>query len=298
MGYLSIPNLYRPEAQAILEFKRLFATEKIHGTSASVIWKDGKLSFFSGGESHGRFVTLFDAAKLEALFTEKFGPDTPVTIYGEAYGGKQQGMSGTYGKELRFVAFDVKIGDSWLAVPKACALVESMGLEFVSWKEIPSDLTSIDLERDRFSEQARRNGVEGDHIREGVVLRPPFEVTLNNGERLIAKHKRAEFSERTSKHPGLLDPAKIAVLEEAEAISAEWVTPMRLEHVLDHLKAALGRDVMIQDMPKVIAAMTEDVLREAAGEIVESKDAKKAIGHKTVKLFKARLDNQLRAMIQ
>ena len=39
MGYLHVPNLYRPEAQAILEFKRLYALEKIHGTSAHIQWK-------------------------------------------------------------------------------------------------------------------------------------------------------------------------------------------------------------------------------------------------------------------
>ena len=290
MGYLHIENLYRESAQAILEFKRLFACEKIHGTSANISWKDSKLSFFSGGEKHDRFVALFDVIKLDALFTEKFGvSEHPVTIYGEAYGGKQQGMSATYGPDLRFVAFDVKIGDSWLAVPNACALVESMGLEFVSWAEIPGTLESIDAERDRPSTQAERNGLGMDKIREGVVLRPPFEVTLNNGSRLIAKHKRAEFSERTSGYPGLLDETKKAALEGAEAIAEEWVTPMRLEHVIDKLKGSYGRDLMIQDMPELIRNMIEDVTKEASGEIVDSKEARKAISHKTVKMFKDRL---------
>jgi hypothetical protein len=35
--------------------------------------------------------------------------------------------------------------------------------------------------------------------------------------------------------------------------------------------------------------MTEDVLREAAGEIVDSKDARRAIGQRAAKLFKSRL---------
>ena len=297
MGYLHIENLYRPEAQRILEFKRLFALEKIHGTSAGIHWKVkdclGQVAFFSGGEKHDRFVALFDAETLCKGFREKVG-DVEASIYGEAYGGRQQGMSATYGPNLKFVAFDVKIGDSWLAVPQACAFVESLGLEFVSYAEIPATLEAIDAERDRPSTQATRNGVEGEHIREGVVLRPPFEVTLNNGARLIAKHKRAEFSER--KTIPNIDPAKAEILEKAEHIAEEWVTAMRMEHVLDHLQAELGREVMIQDMPKVIGAMTEDVLREASGEIVDSKEARKAIGHKTVKMFKARLEAGLRGI--
>lgn len=290
MGYLHIPNLYRLEAQGILEFKRVFALEKVHGTSAHISWKDGILSFFSGGASHANFVALFDIEKLTAYFTEKFGsdPDNPVVVYGEAYGGKEQGMSVTYGPNLKFVAFDVKIGGSWLSVPQACVFVESMGLEFVPWAEIGGTLAAIDYERDLPSYQAIRNGISGEKIREGVVLRPPFEVTLNNGARLIAKHKRAEFSER--KTIPNVDPTKVEALSAAEAIADEWVTAMRLEHVLDHLKAALGRDVMIQDMAKVIEAMVEDVLREAVGEIVDSKDARRAIGHATVKMFKGKLN--------
>lgn len=295
MGYLHISNLYRPEVQQILEFKRLFALEKIHGTSAGTHWKKGQLSFHSGGESHDRFVTLFDAEHLTRQFTEKFGDQIDVSVFGEAYGGKQQGMSATYGKDLRFVAFDVQIDGKWLDVPRATAFVESVGLEFVSWAEIPGTVEAADAERDKPSTQATRNGVEGEHIREGVVLRPPFEVTLNNGARLIAKHKRAEFSER--KTIPNIDPAKAEILSAAGAIADEWVTPMRLDHVLDHLKADLGRDILISDMPKIIAAMTEDVFREAAGEIVESKDAKRAIGQKTVRLFKAHLEAGLRGPV-
>ena len=52
MGYLHISNLYRPEAQILLNFKRLYALEKVHGTSAHVAWRDGKVHYHAGGESH------------------------------------------------------------------------------------------------------------------------------------------------------------------------------------------------------------------------------------------------------
>ena len=44
---------------------------------------------------------------------------------------------------------------------------------------------------------------------------------------------------------------------------------------------------------KVIAAMVEDVTREAAGEIVDSKEARKAIGARAAKLFKQRFTKAL-----
>ena len=292
MGYLSIPNLYRPEAQAILEFKRLYALEKLHGTSAHISWLAGQLRFFSGGESHARFVGLFDQAALTSKLLAIFGVSSDVvTVFGEAYGGKQQGMSGTYGPELRFTAFDIKTGEKWLAVPQACVLVESLGLEFVPWTEISATLDAIDAERDRASVQAQRNGILEPKAREGIVLRPPFEVTLNNGSRLIAKHKAAEFSEHAS--PREIDPVQQAVLSAAEAIADEWVVPMRLEHVIDKLKGELGRDLLIQDTQRIITAMVEDVYREAAGFIVESKDARKAIGQKAARLFKAWLNSKI-----
>lgn len=292
MGYLHVPNLYRPEAQQILEFKRLFACEKLHGTSTSLTWKNGKLTFFSGGENHARFMALFDVEKLTAHFVEKVGFEE-ATVYGEAYGGKQQGMSATYGKDLRFTAFDVQIGGRWLAVLQAHAFVHSLDLEFVDYAEIPATLEAIDAERDKPSTQAARNGVGVDKIREGVVLRPPFEVTLNNGARLIAKHKRAEFAERATTP---IDPAKAGALAAVQAIVEEWVTPMRLEHVIDHIKGSWGdgREPSIEDTSSVIKDMVEDVLREGAGEVADSKDIRKAIGSRAVKLFKARLEASIR----
>jgi len=48
--------------------------------------------------------------------------------------------------------------------------------------------------------------------------------------------------------------------------------------------------------PLVIKAVVEDVLREAEGEIVVSKEARKAIGRHAVVLFKKRIMNKLEAL--
>ena len=128
----------------------------------------------------------------------------------------------------------------------------------------------------------------GEHLREGVVLRPPVEVVMNNGERVIAKHKRAEFSERASIPE--VDPSKREMLERADAIADEWVTAMRLTHVLDGIRASrTGFTGLwdVSDTGDVIKAMVEDVMREATDEIRDSKAARRAIGHKAVTLFKS-----------
>lgn len=98
---------------------------------------------------------------------------------------------------------------------------------------------------------------------------------------------RVGFSERKSKSD-TTPPEKLLVLAEAKAIADEWVTPMRLKHVTDTLRAQLQRDLSNQDIPAIVSAMVEDVFREGAGEIVESKEARRAIGTKAVQMLKSR----------
>jgi hypothetical protein len=286
MGYASIENLYRPSAQRILMFRECYALEKLHGTSAHLSWDSGTLSYSSGGEKHDRFIALFDDVALRAAFAA-LGHER-VVVFGEAYGGSQQGQRWRYGDALKFVAFEVRIDDNWLSVPQAHDVAAKLGLEFVHYRRVSTDLASLDAERDAPSEQAKRNGVEGDKPREGVVLRPLEEVVTNNGTRIIAKHKRDEERE-TATPRKVVDPSQMLVLRQAQEIADEWCTPTRLEHVLDKM----GPDIGMEKTREVIAAMTEDILREGAGEFVDSRDARNAIGKKTAQLFKARLAAKL-----
>ena len=281
MGYLHIDNLYKD--QTILLFKRCYALEKIHGTSAHVSWSEGKVGFFSGGEAYEKFKALFDEPALAAAFTERIG-EVSAVFYGEAYGGKQQGMSHTYGKETKFIVFDVAINDKWLDVPEAEALAKACGFEFVHYIEVSTDIDVLDSCRDQPSVQAIRNGIiDEPKMREGVVLRPLHEFVGNNGRRVIAKHKRPEFSERVTQPA--VDVEKQKILDDAQAVATEWVTPMRLIHVLDKL----GNPTDLSATGKVISAMVEDVMREASGEIADTKDIRKAIGVAAAKRFKARV---------
>jgi len=284
MAYRHIDNLYK--AQEVLLFKECYAMEKIHGSSSHVAWKNNELTFFAGGEKHDNFIKYFNIEKLKEKFIALGQPE--IIIYGEAYGGKCQGMSATYGKELKFIAFEVKIGESWLAVPKAEEVVKSLDLEFVHYRKISTDITALDTERDTPSEQAFRNGCADRNDpttfkkREGIVLRPLIELRMNNGERIMSKHKRDDFAER--KHvPKVGDDLK--VLEDAQKIADEYVTYMRLQHVLDKL----GNPNDITKTGDVVKAMLEDVCREAAGEIIDDHNTRKAITRAAAKLYKEKV---------
>jgi len=192
-----------------------------------------------------------------------------------------------YGKELKFIAFEVKVEHNWLSVPQANEIVSSLGLDFVSYKRIPTTLEAIDKERDMDSVQAIKNGMGAGHKREGVVLRPLIELKKNNGERLVAKHKTEEFRETKSKRE-ITDPAKLKVIEEANAIAEEWVTPMRLNNVLDKIhKPAMEK------MREIIKAMIEDIQREGDKEIVWSQAVGKSVGKKTALMIKEYFKDRL-----
>jgi len=284
MSYIHINNLYK-DTRILQLFRRCFALEKIHGASAHITHKDGHLTFFAGGASYEQFVKLFD----EEILKEKLS-GLNVTIYGEAYGGKLQGMSKTYGPELRFIAFDVFINENWLSVPKACKFVTDLGLEFVDFCEIECTIEEVDKQRDRPSVQAIRNGMGEDKEREGIVLRPLEEFTCNNGARLIVKHKNESFSE--TKTPRKVSPEKLQILTDANAVAEEWVTETRLQHILDKIEKPSCEEIGL-----IIKNMLEDIQREGEGEIVWSKEVEKAIGRATAflakKHFAATLEDEM-----
>ena len=211
-------------------FKKLFALEKLHGTSARVSWIDGQLRLSPGGGKIANFEKLFDQDDLRERFV-KLGHES-VVVYGELYGGSIMRMSNTYGKEQRFTAFEIKIGEAWLSVPNAFDVSNKLGLEFVHFVEIPGELEAIDAEKDADSVQAMRNGMGTGHQREGIVLRPPIECRNNRGARIVAKHKTDKFCETMTPRK-VRDPLKVLAGEKA---ALEWVTDMRLAHVLDKIQ--------------------------------------------------------------
>lgn len=288
MAYLHIDNLYKN--QHILMQKECYAMEKLHGTSAYVSCKtDKNIGLFAGGSDYKAFCELFDIEDLKARFKAMaLPPNKSARVYGEAYGGKLQGMRETYGDDLKFGAFEVKIGDLWLNVPNAEDVCNKLGLEFVHYNRIPCTLEAIDAERDADSVQAIRNGM-GSHMREGIVLRPLEEMTLNNGERVIAKHKRDEFREVSTPRK-VITPEKMEMIENAKAIANEWVTRERLMHILGRGEL----EAKLENTGKVISLMIEDVMREAKGEIKESPDANKQIGRLTALMFKDYLKESLK----
>jgi hypothetical protein len=288
MGYMHIDNLYKN--QTILMFKECYAMEKIHGTSAHIgIRKDNdvvQVKIFSGGENYANFTKLFDCEFLKQKFAELNLNN--IIIFGEAYGGKQQGMKDTYGDKLKFVAFEVMIGEKWLGVTQAEVFCKEFNIEFVHYDIVKTDIEILDVLASAPSVQAKRNGILEDKLREGIILRPLIEVTKNNGDRIIAKHKNEKFKER--EHQPKVKEDNLVVLTEIDAIVDEWVTEMRLSHILGKRET-----YNIENTGEILSEMVEDILREAKNEILISENNKgliSAIKRRTAQLFKERIKNE------
>lgn len=294
------------KAQDILQFPEIYCLEKLHGTSAHIKCRKNKeteyyeLSFFSGGEKYQTFVDLFDKDTLLKLLSSF--ERNEIILFGECYGGKMQGMRATYGDETRFTVFDAQIDGVWLTVPNAEHLAKFCKLEYVHYVKIKTSIEAIDAERDADSIQAIRNGMGEGKKREGVVLRPLEEFIDERENRIIAKHKRDDFQE--TRTPRSITKEEQKVLSDAEEIAVEWVTPMRFQHVLDQAKNAVNftnampgmcqTELGESDTGTFIKMMLTDIETEAKGEIVESREARKAIGRKTAKLYKEWLNNRLK----
>ena len=220
---------------------------------------------------------------------------TPGWTYRGEYLSKPKHNSLVYSRipEKHVILFDINTGhEQYLPYDDVVVVAIHLGLEVVPWRKVSTDLEALDAERDLPSEVAVRRGITLPREREGVVLRPLVEMTLNNSERVIVKHKGDKFRETAKPRP-VVDADKLAVLTQAQEIADEWVTGERLRHVLSKIEL----DGKVADMvvtSVVIAAMVEDIYREGRGEIVESKEARTAIGTSTAKLFKVELSSRLR----
>lgn len=294
MGYLHIKNLHQ-KVDFLQLFDRVYALEKIHGTSASITYKNRLLRFHSGGESYQSFKSLFDEdmlkLKLEEIINSHFQGDNlnlnnkkDISIHGEAYGGKQQRMSNTYGKSLKFIVFDVKIEGKWLDVPEAKKISDHLELDFVDYEEGPNTLEWLRKQRDRDSTQAIKNGMGEGKIREGIVIRPINESTFPDGNRAIIKYKRKEFCETSSYRD--VDINTTIRFSETKDIVNEWVTEERLKHVIDQIiREKDNKKLEKKDMAKLLNYMIADIKRESDNEIEWNDKIDKDIRKKTAELI-------------
>jgi len=183
---------------ALPEFEMLkdldwIATEKVDGTNVRVMWDGNKITF--NGKTDNAQMPVVLMQKLEELFggeaNEQVFEQTfdcgDVCLYGEGYGGKIQKAGETYGKEQRFVLFDIKIGDWWLLRKDVEDIASKLGIEVIPI------IASGTL---NWLSNLVAKGIKsqwGDFKAEGIVARPPVELFNRRGERIITKLKHKDY---------------------------------------------------------------------------------------------------------
>lgn len=307
--YPHIENI--DEVPAVFELPEVVVTEKVHGSAMRIGLIDGKVRI--GGrrlefvdirpeskEGQG-FVSWVLDTGLDRKVSEAFaGHD--VILFGEWHGSGtpskgwpqiQKGIRYLKGNDFRI--FDIKLDGAYLAQDEVPACAARVGLKAmpVLYRGRP-DGEAFNSLIDTMSRVGEENGIaDPENTIEGIVVRPPEMQWDPKGGPVMAKYKVGKWAERASKakHPKT-PPKEKPVIPGAKEFAEEFVTPVRLEHVLDQLREE-GIPIDVKSMGEVMKRMGQDIKREGASALAEAgiewKDASPFVTHLTKQLFSRHL---------
>lgn len=177
------------EALRDIEF---WASEKIDGTSVGIKW-DGERVSFVGHTDKSQFCphyleylqNRFGTPEFESCIEGIFG-DRPVTIYGE---GISKDYNVDYGfPEGEFIMYDIQYENRRFAEREFVhEVAEKLGMKtpYEEKMSLQHAIAFVKSRPDSFLDKEKKL--------EGLVLRAPVELYLNNGERVITKVKVKDF---------------------------------------------------------------------------------------------------------
>lgn len=172
------------------------------------VYQDGEWQFVAGSKSLQRkntgnslywmpfekYPRLRDMLKELAEF---HGPKASVIIYGEIYGAGIQGGFDYGLKEHAFVGFDISIDGKYQDVLYAMDIFGDYEIPFVP---ILNDEFETEFSFARVVELSKGNSeLGGDHIREGVVVKPYRERNEPNIGRVVLKYVSDDFLHKNVK---------------------------------------------------------------------------------------------------
>lgn len=181
-GDFSRPEFYHLQAM-LWEW-----TEKVDGMNIRAM-SDGTTWSFRGRTDAANIPCPL-LAELTEMFSSASAPAPNTCIYGEGYGpGIQKG--GRYGPKATFIAFDVKIGDHWMAGADARAICADLGIPFVPTVAKGDLFQAVDHVRN--GDMSSQVAVSPETMAEGLVLRPQVPLFNQFGERVITKVTVRDF---------------------------------------------------------------------------------------------------------
>ena len=129
--------------------------------------------------------------------TELVKPDVECIIFGETYGKGMQKPGGRYCKDhLKFICFDIKIGNVWLKRDAVEDICKKLNIDVVPYLgEMTLDEAIAFVKMGFPSKVAEDPTLEA----EGVVLRAPLGILDRMGRRIITKVKTKDFRDLQNK---------------------------------------------------------------------------------------------------
>ena len=201
-GKFIIGEYSRPEFKLLKDINWVW-TEKIDGTNIRICYytnPNGQDVDFKGKTNRAelpkhlveRLYQLFTIEKMEKIFG--VGEELPdVCLYGEGYGFKiQKGCKYFNGeKEVGFILFDIKIGNTWLKREDLEDIARQLGIDIVPI----IGYGTIDEAIECVKEAPKSRMGNGGFIMEGLVIKPQVELLDRRGHRIITKIKVKDFKE-------------------------------------------------------------------------------------------------------
>lgn len=186
--------------------------EKLDGTNIRILWNGFNMEVrgkTDNAQLHTDLVRNIQALITPEKLAEQFGvlgtlegmsqtgpgeftiEEKPleVCLYGEGVGPGIQKGGGGYGKDKKFVLFDVLIGNFWLQRADVEKIATALGCEVAPVIATCTLHEAVELVRQGFKSQW------GDFMAEGIIARPEVQLTNRFGERVITKLKHKDFHE-------------------------------------------------------------------------------------------------------
>jgi len=194
-------NQFRNPTVRYLRKNEWYMTEKIDGANIRVVWDGHKFSFYGRTDKSEVPKPLLE--KLNSIFNyemeqvfEQMFQDKEVILFGEGIGEKIQ--CGLYGKEYRFLVFDIMINGKYLHLIDSFDIAIKLGLETVPFKDdfwtLEDAVEAVTKYREKIKSCISMAGGNPGNV-EGFVLRPAYTVYDSNFDRVIVKIKLRDFEE-------------------------------------------------------------------------------------------------------
>ena len=171
---------------------KMFASEKIDGTSVGLVWDGERISFVGHTEKSEfspRYLeylkNTFGTSEFESVIEEIFR-DKPVTIYGE---GISKDYNVHYGfPEGNFIMYDIQNSDGVFYNREAVKEIAKKLDLLYPWEEVMTLKEAIEFIKTRPDSK-----LNPQYKMEGLVVRAPLELYTNNFDRVICKVKVKDF---------------------------------------------------------------------------------------------------------